>query len=298
VLAGVDTEAKAARRNAAVNAALLRELGRNTCSRFITSGEDLLALKPDAIAQLKQKLAPFAGDFRVIVYVREPYSYINSTFQQRSRAGATWQQIIAEPPLPRYRRIQKFIDVFGRDHVDIRVFERGRFVNGDLIADFLSAIGAEPELARALGPVAANQSLSHEAALILDAVNNRYPNSKEGKPHPERCPDIADLLRAVAGQAFRCPRAAFVGTWPKIVRDLEWLREALGERVFSTDLPQEHDLPQGWSDETLASLATLINGLANRNRANWMRRFGGSDAGPARSVGFLRRWRAEIVHRR
>lgn len=258
---GIDTEEKAASRNAAVDKALRHELETNTCSRLVISGEDLIQLTPGGIERLKQKLLPFAAGFRVVVYVREPYAFINSAFQQRLRAGFTYEQLIANPPLPRYRRIRKFIQIFGREHVDIRVFEPTRFVNGDLISDFLAAVGADPDLAKTLEILRVNQALCHEAALLLNEANKRHPRGQDGLANPDRAADLPQWLAIVVGERFQCPSAVFAAAQPKLADDLQWLHTVIGEPVFTTPAQREEPAPS-WNGETLTSLSSLINDLA------------------------------------
>jgi hypothetical protein len=260
--AGIDTEEKAAWRNERISRALRQELESNTCSRIVISGEDLIHLTPEGIERLRQKLLPFADRFRIVVYVRDPYDFINSAFQQKLRAGLTYEQLIASPPLPRYRRIQKFIKIFGREHVDIRIFEPTRFVNRDLIADFLAAIDAGPELAKTLDIVRANEALSHEAALILNEVNKRYPRVQDGIKNPCRAADLPQWLAAVAGQRFQCPSSVLAAAEPKLADDLRWLHTVLGERVFAAQVKWVDPSPN-WNGETLVSLSLLINDMAN-----------------------------------
>ena len=262
-LVGIDTEEKAAQRNASIDSALKSALESNTCSRFVISGEDLFQLEPGGIERLKQKLEPYAAGYRVVVYVREPYGYITSAFQQRLRAGATYEELIERSPLPRYRRIQHFIDAFGRDRVDIRVFEQPRFVAGDLIADFLAAIGSDPDIAKDLDIVRANEALSYEAALILNEVNKRLPRTEIGLRNPDRAVKLPQTLEAVVGQRFRCPSAVYAAARPRVAHHLQWLRAVLGESVFSDEPPQDSLTPV-WNEETLASLGLLINELANQ----------------------------------
>jgi hypothetical protein len=258
-LAGIDTEAKAARKNAKTEAALRRELVANRCGTLVISGEELSALRPEALAGLRDRLTPFAAGFRVIVYVREPYATVNSIFQQLLREGQTPEQILADPPRPRYRRIKSSITVFGRENVDIRLFDPRAFAKGDLMADFLAAIRAPGELAGKLPSVRSNEALSHEAAHLLYAINRRYP-AVDKMPNPGRAADIVERLAAIPGQPFRCPRSIFDASEPFIEEDLRWLRSTLGTQVFP-DRPDIDEIAPRWNDETLAAVAVLINDL-------------------------------------
>lgn len=270
--AGIDTETKAARKNAATARALRRALEANRCSRFVISGEDLSELSPAGIARLKQTLAPHAARMRVIVYVREPYDYITSAFQQRLRRGSTYDELVANPPKPRYRmRLSRFIEAFGREQVDIRLFEPARFVDGDLIADFLAAIEAPPAVTKELTVRRRNEALSLEAARLIKEVNKRYPLDQSKRLNPARAVDLPRLLAAIPGQKFACPPEVYAAVALAVDRELHWLRRLLGEDLFKQPPPPTLSAPQ-WNEETIAALAIVINELAQRSagkRGRW-----------------------------
>lgn len=264
VRAGVDVEEKAAQRNVVNEKAVRRELKRNQSPHVVMSGEALFNLPAAGLARLKHMLAPYADDVRILVYVRDPHGFINSAFQHRLRYGHDWQQLVASPPLPRYRRIRKFIEVFGADRVDVRVFDPAQLKGGDLLVDFFDAIGADPAVVKTLKPVKANESLSYEAVLILKALNRIYPNSHGDKRHPERADGVESILAMIQGRPFRLPRSVFAGLRAEIEPDLAWLHDFFGRQVFSFD-PDAHDDPApAWSEDAIDSLAVLINAMAKK----------------------------------
>jgi hypothetical protein len=170
-----------------------------------------------------------------------------------------------------YRRIQRYIRVFGREHVDIRVLDPARFVVGDLLADFLSAIGADGALASQLDVIRVNEGLSLEAALILNEINKRFPTRNDAPPNAERAADLIQWLAQIPGQPFRCPSAVFNKIEPLLADDLQWLRRTLDAPVFPTRTNWEEPSPN-WSGDTLNSIAALINNLAAAARARNRRR--------------------------
>lgn len=274
--AGIDTAAKAARKNAATARALRRALDGNRCSRFVISGEALSVLSTAGVVRLQQTLSRYATRIRVIVYLREPYSYITSAFQQRLRQGETYEGLIAKGPLPNYRaRLSSYIEVFGREALDIRVFDQDRFVDGNLIADFLCAIGAPPAIAKELPVRHLNTALSLEAAWLLNEVNKRYPVVLGERPDPARAAGLLRLLAEIPGQKFTLPSQVYAAAAPAVERDLRWLRDLLGEDPFERPAPAGPSAPQ-WNEETIAALAHLINELAVC--ATWRRRWNDAKA--------------------
>lgn len=260
-LTNANSEAEGRQRNDDTDHAIRAELANVTCSRVVISGEGLSKLRKPEVVALKEKLSPFALNFRIIVYVRDPYSYINSVFQQYVRLGWTFDELAANPPLPQYDRIETFIRVFGRENVDIRVFSEDRFVGGNLIADFLSAIGVEPALADTLKIIRANVGLSHEATLLLNEINKCHPRLPRQQVNSARSTRLTKWLSGVPGRPFRCPRVVLEAATPKFANDLRWLRETVGEPLFTAPPPMD-DLSVEWSPTTMAALALVINDMA------------------------------------
>lgn len=260
---GIDTQRKADRKNAATRRFLHRELTTNTSPRFVISGEDLVTLSIDGITRMRDELLRFADGFRVIVYVRDPFTYINSAFQERLRNGENYEQIAAAPLGPGYVRIGQYNRVFGRQNVDIRLFDPAQFPHGELVADFLAALGVGSDIVEQIAIVRANEALSAEAAYLLNEIQKRYPGDRGGHANPGRADNIVDLLRRIPGEPFRCPSAIFAAIAPLIERQLGWLRKTLKRDVFRDNPGEWNDTPR-WSDETMAAVALLINDLAKR----------------------------------
>ena len=219
-------------------------------------------LPAEGLQRLKETLVPYAAQFRIVVYVRDPVATVTSIFQQRLRRGQTYRQIARRPPRPGYQRIAASIDVFGREAVDVRLFDSARFPNGDLIADFLSAIGAVPEVAVKLAPERANVGLSHEAALLLQEINRlRPPEGRLSLPRE----DFLRRLAAIPGQPYRVPPHAMAAAQPGIDEDLRWLRGLLGDDVFP--VPASGEQQVYWQQKTVAAVALMLHDLGGNGSA-------------------------------
>lgn len=263
VIQGVNTEELAARHNETIRARLLAELEKNENGKFIISGEDLSVLPHESVERLRGLLAPYATAITVIVYVREPYDFMVSAAQERIRAGRTLAAVRDKPLLPDYRgRIGKYIEVFGRENVRIRPFVPGSFIGGDLIADFLDAIDAPAALRNELHAVVSNESMSQEAALILDQANQLFPLIEDNRANPARSPALTERIASIKGQPFSLPREAFSHVHQAVDADLAWLREVMGHNPFAQVATRPQEPPELWQDDTLRSLAQLINAMA------------------------------------
>lgn len=202
----------------------------------VLSGEQLSSRlsEPETAALAALTGAP-GVEVRVIAYVREPVAFTASMTLQRLKAGATPAELAARPPLPAYRaRLRKFIRVFGRENVEIRIHDPARLRDGDVLADFLEAIGRpglEAELALP-GYVARNRAMSARAARWLGARNRLFAliwRDPARRPPPR----LARLLERLPGPPFALPEETAARLRAETAADRRWLRRMLGEAPFA-----------------------------------------------------------------
>jgi hypothetical protein len=256
----IDTSEKARSRNEATRLRLEHELTTNRCQKVLISGEAFSAASPDEVLRLKGLLDPYAERYRIIVYVRDPYEYANSAALQRVKGGATLDDCANGVVLPRYTRLATYIRLFGRENVDIRIFDPKRFVDRDLIADFFVALGEPPELRHGIRIVNANKSLSHEAAMIMSEINIAVPVQIGGYANPQRANNVRFLMEAIDGVKYACDPQAYMKQQKSVLADMQWLREQVGEPVFASSAPRPASVPQ-WSDETVRSIQALVRNM-------------------------------------
>ncbi|MBU2888864.1 hypothetical protein [Celeribacter halophilus] len=140
-----------------------RELSSKEQKDIIISGEDISILPPSAVEKLNKKFGSEVN-IQVIVYVRDPVSFIQSNFQENIKSGIK----TSKPLPPQYRfRIQKFIEVFGRENVTVKKFERAELFEHDIVQDFAKLVGVRPpQYGRD-----SNETLSTEAIKVLYLLN-------------------------------------------------------------------------------------------------------------------------------
>lgn len=203
------------------------EIGRSRRS-FVISAEaisGLDAISLEALASAMRKAAPGAA-IPVIVYVRRLDRHAASYVQQVLKRGQLVADAIKDSAVLSFRsRIGNLMKVFGRDRVSVRlapeVDEAGPTA---LLEDFLAAIGAPAIPVAAIG--AANQSLSMEAALLMDRVNSLV--QLEGG-RPLAYGRLVKTLRAtMPGPAFRLPGQILREIVAARRDDIDWLAEETG----------------------------------------------------------------------
>jgi hypothetical protein len=259
----VDTPEKAASYNAWTEHHITKALARNRSPKMVISGEGLSGLIRKEIERLKEILAPYAEAYRIIVYVRDPYGYANSASLQRLKTGAVLGTADRKMPLPNYRRkLGRYIRAFGRENVDIRIFDPQRFIGGDLITDFLVAIGESPQLAESLNVAHANQSMSHEAAMILSETNIAIPSSIDGRANRERAFALHLYVANIEGEKFTIDPDTYSKHEAEAQADLEWLHKTIGEPVFEKPAPRPASVPR-WNEATVRSIKNVVRGMAS-----------------------------------
>lgn len=162
--------------HAEVKRRLAREMASVDAPAVIMSAEGLHRRSPEAILRLKALLEPWFSKIYVVIYLRSQATYVLSQYQQEVRSGKT--PSLEEYLLSRLHRndydyhakLQRWADVFGREAVRPRLFERSRFVDGSLICDFLATIGIE-DRAWVVEEAPRKASLDSESVALLSNYN-------------------------------------------------------------------------------------------------------------------------------
>jgi hypothetical protein len=116
-------------------------LKTNIDRNLIFSGEDISVMSHDAIFAIYEALKKHEYQADIIIYVRPPISYMNSNMQEEIKADVFHNTI--NSPCFRFR-IEKFIEIFGKEHVIVREFNRKLLYENNIITDFAKLIGVNP----------------------------------------------------------------------------------------------------------------------------------------------------------
>jgi len=214
-------------------------LGSNNYGIKIVSGEAISLLEPEAVAEFRKYLIKFSqAPVRIIAYVRNYYEFMDSVCQQRIKGGAPLASIAAalekgQPILsPRYKfRIEKFRKIFGAENVDVRVFDRECFWNGDLLQDFCKSLGIErnyPELVK----IRANESISQASFEAINIYNGLYPFRQGKQYNDNRSSRIRKYLEKPGEPRFRLMDEKLLRDFDRSTQeDKQYMKELLGERA-------------------------------------------------------------------
>lgn len=118
---------------------------------LVFSSEQLLHASADNLEEIRRE---FDGlDFRVVYYIRR----IDSAFQSALNNQIKLGNISFSPDrfdevadrllraFPTFGHLNRFREVFGRESIVIRPYEKGQFAGGTIFSDFLSILGLDIE---------------------------------------------------------------------------------------------------------------------------------------------------------
>ena len=236
-------ESSVARLQEKFRASLEADLAAPDWHTLVMSAEALWRFDPKAVARFIEWLTEYVSTISVVAFVRHPVDWARSAVQQQLKGGATLDYLYENMPLLGWReRFTPWLDAVGLERFRLVSFNEAQ-ENEGIVASFCDAAGLPYETIRSLAPPipAANESISLEAALLLDSLNRQQPLFIDGKLSPERRRYgqryVKRAMKSLPGNKF-CLSAehaakARVDSRP----DLEWLNATFGKtssRIFLT----------------------------------------------------------------
>lgn len=214
-----------------------------------------------------------AETLSVFYVVRNPVAYTTSVIQQHLKGGEVLEEMYASPPLPNYRgRLQAAIAAFGRERIQVHVYEEMCAHHEGVLGAYLDIIGLAPGPVRAAVLAAQsrdNVSLSHEAALLLSSLNRQRPAFVDGEKGPRRALTELPVLSGVRGRKFSLPQEVRTKVADLARPDVAWLKEEFGITAY------DDETGAGAADEgdplprkTIDSLAMILSNLINDRQVN------------------------------
>jgi len=166
---------------------------------MLMSSENLTGnMRLPGIKVLRTLLAPHFGEIRILVYLRRPDDAILSMyaeFMRKGFSGATFRQFVDHtmdpakaPPFLYYARLlREWAEVFGRETVTPRLFDRQELAGGTVLEDFLTRVlGASPDLEGFIPSAQENPSLAAPVLEFLRRLHPYIPFAREEGPNPRR----------------------------------------------------------------------------------------------------------------
>ena len=208
---------------ASLRNSIITQFQASTCD-FIITGEGLSTrLSAADIADLKVFLANWFQKVQVIIYFRDPASFMRSAFQQLVKGSELAFDL--DLVRPNYRkRTRGWMTQFGKENVTVVLYDRKAFAKGSVVHDFAQRIGVEVSH---VSHVSKNESLHAEGLAICYAIRNELA---EGNLSLLRWAGLrADLLLApnFGTRKFDFSETLIAEALDKQKEDIAWAEEMM-----------------------------------------------------------------------
>lgn len=226
---------------------------------LILSYEGFTGLTETEFRELKAYLNRYSDDIEVVYYLRPPLSYAPSAVSERIKFGMpSWE---VHPPVTYYRpRLTILANVFGKDKLNLRSFNRKALLNSDVVADFINQVGLEPTSIDAkpeIKTTGSNTALTEEAILIGDEIirllDRKGPKGAEFNKH------FLSTLEKIDGDKFVLSELQQEIIKRATAHDVAYIRTEFGLDIADDKKRARNSkAPKKMSRHTAHSLAKII----------------------------------------
>ncbi len=238
-------------------APLVAEAREAGLGQVLLSSEHLILAPATAVAGLRGLLGrdfAEATEIGVLAYVREPVGFATSMCQQGLKNGVLrLAEFHADPwPFKIAEWLDNYCRTFGRANVVVRQFHPDHLVEGDIVRDFLAAVGL-PGVTIPVALPRRNAGLSRDGAMVADALAGLRPGPERDR---QRRGLYRRLLGKIEGDRFVLPAEVQDRVIEVSRADLAMLRDEFGLDIRPepvAELPAPGILP-----ETALALARQI----------------------------------------
>jgi hypothetical protein len=258
---GLTSRRKIERYNQKTLAQLTRGFARTSASSLLLSAEGVGHFSAEDTHALARWLAGLANEIRIIVCVRHPLDALSSEIQQRLNLGAVLEDLYRSPPYYRFRSLfERLESAFGPNNIIAYSFNDAVNHPGGVTAMFLSQLGIEDPAVFTREPPA-NTSMSHEAALLISALNRQRPLLDENGRNPLRRSDDIRQIKSIPGRRYTAPAEVYERVRHAMQQDVEWLRKSyrVELRAAHVEESMDHD---SFSEESRDYIALTLSDYA------------------------------------
>lgn len=254
-------------------------------STLIYSAEHLQSrlTRVDEISRIARLLRPMFDEIRVVVYLRRQDKYALSAHSTSVRGGNrntfAFEDINAAGPYYNYRELlENWSEVFGQDALTVRLFERSRMQEGDVVSDFCDLAGLDISRAGYVIPEPENEALSHTALTLLRRFNALDANDPrlQGMDKQTLRPLLLEQVQSIADDFGRIlpSRQSAQAFQERFAEANEWIADTwLGGQGFDSSFAEYPETPTQVPtvdgvderlDELIGHCARVEKGIAGR----------------------------------
>jgi len=233
----------------AAEESLLRQLADSPRDKVILSAERFTYMNRPAVERFRHFLDRHFDETAFFAYIRDPLSFVKSSFQQRLKSGA--RRINFQADYPGYQaRFEKYEDFFGRDRISYRLFRRATLEGGDVVLDLTNWLGSSY---RAEDVQTTNEGLSIEAIALLYTYTRHGPQGVDDTPQKTAGQRalIAALSEFGSGKWHLDP-AVLDGILTDITQDCAWMNARLDAPLILTETETPNPVSDRASLEAIA----------------------------------------------
>ena len=233
------------------------------------------SLVPGSVARLKEALDPYFDSFKLVVYLRRQDEMAVSGYSTLIKGGRIFEDPfdMGEARLRVFdyaANLEPWSEAFGRDAIVARVFDRTEFAGGDVVTDFLHAVGIGALATKAENPEA-NPSLDAAALEFLRRINAAASgtrdvfetadgNAKQAHtPRTTRLPKL--LVEEFPGKGMLPAREQAVAFYERFRQtNAEVLARYFPRRaqLFREDFSRYPDVPEKPSETAMLDVAVRV----------------------------------------
>ncbi len=160
--------------------------GQKRLKNMILSYEGYYYLDGAGLLEMKNFAESIAKDYKLVLYIRKPLSYSVSAMSQKIKMGIDDKNL---PVLDHAQSLKQLIEIFGKDRLILRVYQRDLLLCNDIVEDFFDAVGMHKEyrsisLKNEQKKIQSNRSITMEGVifgkLFIAALkkHNMMPSSR------------------------------------------------------------------------------------------------------------------------
>lgn len=208
-----------------------RAVSSSTALRMVYSNELLGNLHTRGIGRLQELFSEFFDAVEVVLYLRRQDTLELSAYLQAFKGGYEHREKFAEPFVTRRQSnrqvIERWASAFGMESIRVRIYERQRFPEGDVVRDFLQYLGISDSSDFEVPRAEKNSTYGLRQIAAARLLNPHFNRTSKVKTNAQRLhdPDVRDFILSLKSKRKYAPaREAAMRFYASHQQDNEWVR--------------------------------------------------------------------------
>jgi len=246
---------------------VLKSINKAAGRVLILSGEGIPFLREESLKFFRQFFLKFYPEVVIYGYIREPFGFISSIFQEWLKVKFLNFFCIKNCYFSYKKFFAKFYKIFGEENVILKKFDTASFPGGCVVRDFCETWGIRLPKKRI---VRVNESLPKEVVSCVYIFRKCFVLSNIQQIHVYF---IASLLRELLPNYFFTPfkisKEVIKPIVEENIEDVRWMESVLGEPLIDEEALKEPEPP--WVVKTEEDLLTVPDEVVDalRNYTNY-----------------------------